>query len=95
MEIVHFCRLNLLSGGLVGTLILPHAMGSFGGTWLMHKYPGTRSESDLFIFGYGLKPWKGNPIASRPQILDFLGGPIENANLGPHIRYGHTVQSAD
>ena len=70
-------------------------MESFGGTWLMHKYPGTRSDSDLFTFGYGFKPWKGDPIASRQQILDYLGGAIEDANLGQHIRYGHKVQSAD
>jgi len=70
------------------------AMESFGGTWLMHKYPGTRSDSDLFTFGYGFKPWKGDPIASRQQILDYLGGAIEDANLGPYIRYGHKVQSA-
>ena len=71
------------------------AMESFGGTWLMHKYPGTRSDSDLFTFGYGFKPWKGDPIASRQQILDYLGGAIEDANLGPHIRYGRKVQSAE
>ena len=50
---------------------------------------------DLFTFGYGFKPWKGDPIASRQQILDYLGGAIEDANLGPHIRYGHKVQSAE
>jgi len=37
---------------------------SFGGTWLTHKYPGIRSDSDLFTFGYGWKPWKGVPIAT-------------------------------
>lgn len=77
------------------SFVVLDAMESFGGTWLMHKYPGTRSDSDLFTFGYGFKPWKGDPIASRQQILDYLGGAIEDANLGPHIRYGHKVQSAD
>ena len=68
------------------SFVVLDAMESFGGTWLMHKYPGTRSDSDLFTFGYGFKPWKGDPIASRQQILDYLGGAIEDANLGPHIR---------
>ena len=77
------------------SFVVLDAMESFGGTWLMHKYPGTRSDSDLFTFGYGFKPWKGDPIASRQQILDYLGGAIEDANLGPHIRYGHKVQSAE
>ena len=30
---------------------------SFGGTWHMHKYPGVRSDSDLYTFGYRFKPW--------------------------------------
>ena len=37
---------------------------SFGGTWLTHKYPGIRSDSDLFTFGYKWKPWMGAPIAT-------------------------------
>ena len=42
---------------------------SFGGTWLTHKFPGIRSDSDLFTFGYGWKPWLGPPIATAPEIL--------------------------
>ncbi len=52
------------------SIAILESMDSFGGTWLIHKYPGTRSDSDLFTFGYGFKPWKGDPIASRQQILD-------------------------
>ena len=37
---------------------------SFGGTWETHKYPGVRSDSDLYTFGYRFKPWVGAPIAS-------------------------------
>ena len=37
---------------------------SFGGTWLTHKYPGIRSDSDLYTFGYRFKPWVGPPIAT-------------------------------
>ena len=37
---------------------------SFGGTWKTHKYPGVRSDSDLYTFGYRFKPWVGAPIAS-------------------------------
>ena len=37
---------------------------SFGGTWLTHKYPGIRSDSDLYTFGYRFKPWTGAPIAT-------------------------------
>lgn len=71
------------------------AMEGHGGTWRLHKYPGTRSDSDLFTFGYQFKPWRGAPIASRQQILDYLGEAIEDAGLAQHIRYGHTVRSAN
>jgi cation diffusion facilitator CzcD-associated flavoprotein CzcO len=36
----------------------------FGGTWLTHRYPGIRSDSDLHTFGYSFKPWIGPPIAT-------------------------------
>ena len=32
---------------------------TFGGTWVTHKYPGIRSDSDLYTFGYRFKPWVG------------------------------------
>ena len=66
----------------------------FGGTWLTHRYPGTRSDSDLFTFGYRFKPWIGKPIASREEILAYLGEVIEEGGLGPHIRYRHAIASA-
>ena len=40
------------------------AQESFGGTWLTHRYPGIRSDSDLYTFGYRFKPWTGAPIAT-------------------------------
>ncbi|HEY7775868.1 MAG TPA: NAD(P)-binding protein, partial [Kineobactrum sp.] len=42
---------------------------SFGGTWRQHTYPGIRSDSDLYTFGYGFKPWSGKPIARADAIL--------------------------
>ncbi len=77
------------------SIAILESMDSFGGTWLIHKYPGTRSDSDLFTFGYGFKPWKGDPIASRQQILDYLAEAIDDAGLAPHMRYGHAVHEVD
>ena len=48
-------------------------MDTFGGTWETHKYPGVRSDSDLYTFGYRFKPWVGTPIASAQAILDYMG----------------------
>ena len=71
------------------------AMESFGGTWHCHTYPGIRSDSDLYTFGYKFKPWIGNPIASREAILRYLGEVIDEYNLDKNFRYGHRVRSAD
>ncbi|MCP5397012.1 MAG: NAD(P)/FAD-dependent oxidoreductase [Sphingomonadaceae bacterium] len=64
---------------------------SFGGTWETHKYPGVRSDSDLYTFGYRFKPWIGKPIATGQQILDYLGEVIEENGIGEHIFYGHRI----
>lgn len=76
------------------SFVILDAMEAHGGTWHIHRYPGARSDSDLFTFGYDFKPWKGNPIASREEILNYLGSVIEDAGLSPHIRYQHRVRSA-
>jgi cation diffusion facilitator CzcD-associated flavoprotein CzcO len=70
------------------------ALESFGGTWLTHTYPGIRSDSDLYTFGYRFKPWLGAPIANAAEILDYLGEVIEENALAPHIRYKHKIISA-
>ncbi|MCR9212401.1 MAG: NAD(P)/FAD-dependent oxidoreductase [Proteobacteria bacterium] len=67
---------------------------SFGGTWLTHKYPGIRSDSDLFTFGYKWKPWIGPPIATADEILRYLDESLEENDLRRHIRFNHEVLSA-
>ena len=67
---------------------------TFGGTWITHRYPGIRSDSDLYTFGYRFKPWTGAPIASAAEILRYMGEVIDDNGLAPHIRYRHTLSSA-
>ena len=67
---------------------------SFGGTWHQHTYPGVRSDSDLYTFGYKFKPWVGKPIAGAKDILEYMGEVIEEADLNRHIRYQHEVVNA-
>jgi cation diffusion facilitator CzcD-associated flavoprotein CzcO len=76
------------------TFVVLEALESFGGTWLTHRYPGIRSDSDLHTFGYGFKPWTDAPIASGSQILSYMGEVIEENDLHPHIRYRHRIHSA-
>jgi cation diffusion facilitator CzcD-associated flavoprotein CzcO len=67
---------------------------SFGGTWLTHTYPGIRSDSDLYTFGYRFKPWTGTPIATGDEIRRYMGEVIEENDLDRHIRYGQRIVSA-
>ena len=67
---------------------------SFGGTWLTHKYPGIRSDSDLYTFGYRFKPWVGAPIATAEEILSYMREVIDENGIERHVRYGHRIVSA-
>src|SRR5476651_933869 len=77
------------------SFLVLEALESFGGTWLMHKYPGIRSDSDLYTFGYRFKPWTGAPIASASEILSYMDEVIEENDLDKHIRYKHQIKSAE
>jgi len=76
------------------SFVILEAQPSFGGTWRTHRYPGTRSDSDLYTYGYRFKPWTGAPIAAKDEIVKYLAEVIEHDQLDDHIRYGHTITSA-
>ena len=76
------------------SFVVLEGLESFGGTWLTHKYPGIRSDSDLYTFGYRFKPWTGPPIATAEEILSYMGEVIEENDLSRHIRYGHWIDRA-
>ncbi len=76
------------------TFLILESQDDFGGTWRTHTYPGIRSDSDLYTFGYRFKPWVGAPIASGEEILKYMGEVIEENDLARHIRYRHTVDKA-
>ena len=76
------------------SFVILETQESFGGTWLTHKYPGIRSDSDLYTFGYRFKPWVGPPIATAEEILDYMAEVIEENDLDRHIRYGHRILRA-
>ncbi|HWA60179.1 MAG TPA: NAD(P)/FAD-dependent oxidoreductase, partial [Caulobacteraceae bacterium] len=76
------------------SFVVLDALESFGGTWLTHKYPGVRSDSDLYTFGYRFKPWVGPPIATADEILKYMGEVIDENDLARHIRYRHKILKA-
>ena len=75
-------------------VVVLESQHDYGGTWLTHKYPGIRSDSDLYTFGYRFKPWTGAPIATAREILDYLGEVIDENDLARLIRYHHTIATA-
>ena len=76
------------------SFVILEAKDSFGGTWITHRYPGIRSDSDLYTFGYRFKPWVGKPIATADEILAYLGEVIDENGLAAHIRYGRRIERA-
>jgi len=74
--------------------VILDALDTFGGTWTTHKYPGIRSDSDLYTFGYRFKPWTSAPIATAAEILSYMGEVIEENDIGRHIRYKHKISTA-
>jgi cation diffusion facilitator CzcD-associated flavoprotein CzcO len=76
------------------SFVILESQESFGGTWITHRYPGIRSDSDLHTFGYSFKPWVGPPIATAAEILSYMGEVIDENDLGKNIRYKHRIETA-
>lgn len=74
--------------------VILEAREAIGGTWDLFRYPGIRSDSDLYTYGYDFKPWYGQPIATAAEILRYLHEVVAENKLEPHIRFGHRVISA-
>lgn len=66
-----------------------------GGTWDLFRYPGVRSDSDMFTYAYPFRPWKGaKALADGPTILNYLRDTAQAYGIDRHIRFRHRVQSA-
>jgi monooxygenase len=76
------------------TFVILDAQDNRGGTWWTHRYPGVRSDSDLFTYGYRFKPWRGPSIAAGEAILGYLDEVIDEYDLGQYIRCRHRVTAA-
>jgi cation diffusion facilitator CzcD-associated flavoprotein CzcO len=75
--------------------VILEAKESYGGTWWTHRFPGIRSDSDLFTYGYRDRPWRGPAIASAGAIRDYLGEVIAEEGLSGKIRYQHRVTALE
>ncbi|MFN0141300.1 MAG: flavin-containing monooxygenase [Pyrinomonadaceae bacterium] len=67
-----------------------------GGTWDLFRYPGVRSDSDMYTLGYRFRPWRdGKAIADAPAILNYIRETSAEYDLDKEIRYGHRVKKAE
>jgi monooxygenase len=69
--------------------------GALGGTWDLFRFPGVRSDSDMYTLSYPFQPWKGaKAIADGASILGYLRETAREHGIERHIRYQHRVRAA-
>jgi monooxygenase len=71
------------------------ARDAMGGTWDLFRYPGIRSDSDMFTLGFSFAPWDNPQVfADGPSILDYIRRMAREHGVDEEIRYGHRVVHA-
>ena len=72
------------------------ARDAIGGTWDLFRYPGIRSDSDMFTLGYSFRPWDGRKsIAAGDSILQYIQDTAAESGVDAHIRFHHRVVRAE
>ncbi|MGY4423525.1 cation diffusion facilitator CzcD-associated flavoprotein CzcO [Bradyrhizobium sp. JR6.1] len=67
-----------------------------GGTWDLFRYPGIRSDSDMYTLGYSFRPWtEPKAIADGPSILNYVRETARMYGIDKNIRFNHRVVRAD
>src|SRR6202008_3188417 len=67
-----------------------------GGTWDLFKYPGIRSDSDMYTLGFRFKPWRSaRSIGDGASIKAYLKEATAENRIVQHIRFRHRVVTAD
>ncbi len=77
------------------TFALLEGRQALGGTWDLFRYPGIRSDSDMYTLGFSFKPWEHpKAIADGPSILSYLQETARENRIDEKIRFGHQVLAA-
>lgn len=72
------------------------ARQDLGGTWDLFKFPGVRSDTDMYTYGYSFNHWPGeNQFASGSDIKSYIKQTAESNNIDQHIRYNHNVTTLE
>jgi len=78
------------------TFAILEARDAIGGTWDLFRYPGIRSDSDMFTLGYGFHPWRNDKvIADGPSIKSYVTATAKEYGIDRHIRFKTRVVSMD
>ncbi|HET7406475.1 MAG TPA: NAD(P)/FAD-dependent oxidoreductase [Mycobacteriales bacterium] len=87
------CRLQMECPGKTFTIL--EAREAIGGTWDLFRYPGIRSDSDMYTLGYDFRPWtEAKAIADGPSILNYIRETARDYGVDRHIRFNHRVVRA-
>ena len=77
------------------SFLILEGRNSIGGSWDLFKYPGIRSDSDMYTLGFSFRPWRDpKAIADGPSIMSYLHGAVEDDGLHDKIRFGRKVVKA-
>jgi monooxygenase len=72
------------------------ARDAIGGTWDLFRYPGIRSDSDMYTLGYSFRPWDGEKaIADGGSILQYIKDTAAEEGIDQHIRFQHRITAAN
>ena len=78
------------------TFAILEGRDNIGGTWDLFKYPGIRSDSDMYTLGFSFRPWTDpKAIADAPSIMRYLNEAVADYELEPHIHFKTKVVSAN
>ena len=77
------------------SFVILEGRNAMGGTWDLFRYPGVRSDSDMYTLGYRFRPWRdAKAIADAPSILNYIRETAAEFGVDKEIRYGHRVRHA-
>jgi monooxygenase len=77
------------------TYAILEGRSSLGGTWDFFKYPGLRSDSDMYTMGFKFNPWLNTKaISSGESILEYLNSTVDKFGIRSHIKYEQRVKHA-
>ncbi|UFS59225.1 alpha/beta fold hydrolase [Subtercola endophyticus] len=77
------------------SFVILESRAAVGGTWDLFRYPGVRSDSDMYTLGYSFRPWKNaKAIADGESIREYITDTVADEQLEPHLRLNHRVISA-